>query len=46
MGGSEVLVVQAYGFKPRNGAGSGSIGFQEEIAPTLNADGGSCEGGC
>ena len=45
-GGSEVLVVASYGFKPRNSSSARSIGFAEELAPTLAADGSSCEGGC
>ena len=28
----------AYGFKPRNGSGARSIGYEEEKAPTINTD--------
>lgn len=40
-----MLVVASYGFKPRNSSSARSIGFAEELAPTLAADGSSCEGG-
>ena len=44
-GGGNVPIVISYGFKPRNGSAARSIGYEKELAPTLNSDSNSCEGG-
>ena len=36
--GHPPLILEAYGFKPRNGAKARSLGFDKEISPTLSTD--------
>ena len=39
------MIVESYGFKPRNGSEARSIGYEKELSQTLNADHSSCAGG-
>ena len=44
LGGGYVPMIVSYGFKPRQGAKARGLGYEKELAPTLNIDA-ACSGG-